>query len=142
MKLKEFFPSQPHTTVSKMKSSCKSLAVWLVPDPEWGWAWELCPSTPQGCLGCPMYFPPFRGGKYLDIPLWVGDSRCGNLWTMLMNNYTNNKGGTCTNSHCLEGTCKGECEREYHYQALRVVKMKLEEIKGDSKPLRPQKGVL
>ena len=54
----------------------------------------------------------------------------------------NNHEGICTNSHCWEGTCKGECERDYHFQALKVVRKELEEIKGASKPLRSQKGVL
>jgi hypothetical protein len=54
----------------------------------------------------------------------------------------NNNEGTCTNSHCRREACKGECERDFNFQALKVVRKKLEEIKGASKPLRPQKGVL
>lgn len=54
----------------------------------------------------------------------------------------NNYEGICTNSHCFDGVCKGECERDYHFQALKVVRKELEEMKCASKPLKSQKGVL
>lgn len=35
----------------------------------------------------------------------------------------------CTNSHCFEDTCKGECGREYNYQALQVIRKGIEQVK-------------
>lgn len=83
VKPKQFFPSQPHGTAGKISPPASRFAVWLVPDPEWGWAGSFVQDSHKVGLGCPTYFPPFRGGKYLDIPLWVGDSRCDNLWSMI-----------------------------------------------------------
>ena len=74
----------------------------------------------------------------------MGVPRCGNLWDHVMDKINNNnrEEGICTNSHCFDGVCKGECERDYHFQALRVVRRELEEIKAASRLLRRQKGVL
>ena len=58
----------------------------------------------------------------------------------MMNKRDNS--GTCSNSHCAERTCKGECERDYNFKALKVVRKELEEIKGANELIRAQKGVL
>ena len=56
-------------TVGMIKSSCKSSAVWLVPDPEWGWAGKFLHHR-RTAAGCPIG-TPFRGVPW-DNPLWVG----------------------------------------------------------------------
>jgi len=48
----------------------------------------------------------------------------------------------CTNTHCADSACKGECEREYHYQVLKVVRRELDGLKEREMRLRSQKGVL
>ena len=77
-----------------------------------------------------MFFPPLKGGKNI-----------GHTQGKTMNKNTDND-GTCSNSHCLVRHCKGECERDYHFQALKVVRKELEEIKGANELIRAQKEVL
>lgn len=47
--------------------------------------------------------------------------------------------GHCTNSHCFEDTCRGECEKTYHYQALRIIRNGIDQAKRLSKPTMDQK---
>ena len=49
--------------------------------------------------------------------------------------------GVCTNSHCFEDTCRGECCRDYHYQALRLIRRRLDEVKRLDVPIRGPEGV-
>jgi hypothetical protein len=48
----------------------------------------------------------------------------------------------CTNSHCWEPECRGECDWNYQFRVLRVIKEELDEMKDAGKPLRPHNGVL
>ena len=47
----------------------------------------------------------------------------------------------CSNSHCFEDTCKGECSREYNYQALKVIRNGIEQVKRLNKPITGQNDV-
>jgi len=48
----------------------------------------------------------------------------------------------CTNGHCWKPGCRGECDWNYQFRVLKVIKEELDEMKGADMPLRPSKGVL
>ena len=48
----------------------------------------------------------------------------------------------CTNGHCLKPGCRGECDWNYQFRVLKVIREELDEMKGVEKPLLGRKGVL
>ena len=48
----------------------------------------------------------------------------------------------CTNGHCWNPGCRGECDWNYQFRVLKVISDELDEMKGVEKPLLGRKGVL
>jgi len=97
------------------------------------------------------YFPPFRGGKYVGQPPlgwgFPAAVTCGFITMRETNNKLEEalrelRETRCANGHCRKPNCRGECDWDYQFRVLKVIKEELDEMKGAGKPLRPQKGVL
>ena len=140
------FTSQP-SMIRATKSSCKKS----------GSGWCACRrgggrlvkfTSPPEVLRQGEIFPPFRGGIYFNLPLGVGSPCTQAHRDFVMKNELENNlrkalnelgGGHCTNSHCFEDTCKGECETTYHYQALKIIRKGIDQAKRLSKSTMSQK---
>ena len=139
------FTSQP-SVIQATKSSCKKS----------GSGWCACHrvggrlvkfTSPPDVLHRVKYFPPL-GGEYISTSLWGSVPPATARRDFVMKNELENNlrkaldelgGGHCTNSHCFKDTCKGECERTYHYQALRIIRNGIDQAKRLGKPTMGQK---
>ena len=138
------FTSQP-SVIQATKSSCKKS----------GSGWCACHrvggrlvkfTSPPDVLHRVKYFPPL-GGEYISTSLWGSVPPATARRDFVMKNELENNlrkaleaiGGHCTNSHCFDDTCRGECEKSYHYQALRIIRNGIDQAKRLGKPTMGQK---
>ena len=128
------FTSQP-SMIRATKSSCKkSGSGWCACHRVGGRLVNL-PHLPK-CCGRVKYFPPL-GGEYISTSFGVGSPCTQTHRDFVMKNELENNlrkaldeiGGHCTNSHCFEDTCRGECEITYHYQALKIIRNGIDQAK-------------
>ena len=138
------FTSQP-SVIRATKSSCKKSGSGGCACHRVGGRLVNLPHLPK-CCGRVKYFPPY-GGEYISTSFGVGSPCTQTHRDFVMKNELENNlrkaleaiGGHCTNSHCFEDTCRGECEKTYHYQALRIIRNGIDQAKRLSKPTMSQK---